>query len=79
MTDEDVDRVRSAMAGGLHAAAQYVADEWVLPFVLHGSEAECRTQLTELIETYTLSEFMLPVFEMENPRDYVERVGRLFD
>ena len=34
-------------------------------------EAECRAQLTELIETHSLTEFMLPVFEMENPRDYV--------
>ena len=79
MTNEDVDRIRSAMAGGLHAAAKYVSDEWVLPFVIHGSEAECRAQLTELIETHSLTEFMLPVFEMEDPRDYVERVGRLFE
>ena len=79
MTDEDVERIRSAMADGLHVAAQYVSDDWVLPFVIHGTEDECRAQLTELVETHMLSEFMIPVFEMQDQRDYVERVGRLFD
>ena len=79
MTDEDVERIRNAMADGLHVAAQYVSDDWVLPFVIHGTEDECRAQLTELVETHMLSEFMIPVFEMQDQRDYVERVGRLFD
>ena len=79
MTDEDVERIRSAMADGLHVAAQYVSDDWVLPFVIHGTEDECKAQLTELVETHMLSEFMIPVFEMQDQRDYVERVGRLFD
>jgi len=79
MTDGDVERIRSAMADGLHVAAQYVSDDWVLPFVIHGTEDECRAQLTELVETHMLSEFMIPVFEMQDQRDYVERVGRLFD
>lgn len=79
MTDEDVERIRNAMADGLHVAAQYVSDDWVLPFVIHGTDDECRAQLTELVETHMLSEFMIPVFEMQDQRDYVERVGRLFD
>ena len=79
LSPTDVDRIRSAMSDGLHAAARHVADEWVLPFVIHGSATECRQQLSDLVNQHHLSEFMLPIFEMRDNREYVERIGRLFN
>lgn len=79
MSPDDVDRIRAAMGDGLHVAARHVADDWVLPFVIHGSVDDCREQISGLVDTHNLSEFMLPVFEMRDPREYVERVGDLFN
>jgi len=70
--------IRSALADGLEAAAEHVRDEWVLPFVIHGSPAECSSQLASIIERHGFSEFLLPVFDMDDTADYIERVGSMF-
>jgi 5,10-methylenetetrahydromethanopterin reductase len=72
-----VDRIRSAMAGGLAAAAEHVRDEWVLPFVISGSDSDCVEQISRLAERHEFEEFLLPVFEMDDALDYVDRVGTL--
>lgn len=69
--------IRSAMREGLHAAASHVRDEWVLPFVVHGSTQECSAALSSIVERHGFDEFLLPVFEMTDPADYIRRVGRL--
>ena len=78
MSPTDVDQIRSAMSDGLHVAARHVSDEWILPFVIHGSASDCREQLSSLVERHNLSEFMLPVFEMRDANEYVQRIGDLF-
>lgn len=70
-------RIRDAMAGGLHAAAEHVHDDWVLPFVIAGSAAECREQIHRLTDQHGFEEFLLPVFEMPDAVDYVKRIGSL--
>jgi 5,10-methylenetetrahydromethanopterin reductase len=75
ITPDDVERIRSAMAGGLHAAAAHVRDEWVLPFVMVGSAAECRNQLVELMHRHGIDEFLLPMFEMPDSAAYLRRVA----
>jgi 5,10-methylenetetrahydromethanopterin reductase len=75
ITPDDVERIRSAMAGGLHAAAAHVRDEWVLPFVMVGSAAECRNQLVELMQRHEIDEFVLPMFEMPDSAAYLRRVA----
>lgn len=75
LTDADTERIRSAMAGGLHAAAEHVPDEWVLPFVVSGTTAECATALGDLAERHGIDEFLLPVFAMPDPAGYLTRVA----
>jgi 5,10-methylenetetrahydromethanopterin reductase len=69
--------IRTAMSDGLEAAAAHVRDEWVLPFVIHGSPSDCSRQLTAMIDRYGFSEFLLPVFGMDDPADYIVRVGSI--
>jgi alkanesulfonate monooxygenase SsuD/methylene tetrahydromethanopterin reductase-like flavin-dependent oxidoreductase (luciferase family) len=52
------------MAGGLHAAAEHVRDEWVLPFVIAGSVDECASELASLVERHGIDEFLLPVLDL---------------
>ncbi|MDJ0767273.1 MAG: LLM class flavin-dependent oxidoreductase [Ilumatobacter sp.] len=77
--DDDAARIRSAMSGGLEAAAEHVRDEWVLPFIIHGSRSECRRQLDRLIDRHGFSEFVLPMFDMPDPSSYLRRVATTFE
>jgi 5,10-methylenetetrahydromethanopterin reductase len=75
LSDDDAARIRAAMAGGLHAAAEHVRDDWVLPFVVHGSRSECRAALEELVDRHGIDEFLLPVFDMPDQSAYLRRVA----
>jgi 5,10-methylenetetrahydromethanopterin reductase len=72
---DDVDRIRTALFGGLAAAAEHVRDEWVMPFVISGSAAECGEKLESLVERHGIDEFLLPMFEMPDPKGYLHRVA----
>lgn len=63
LSDEDAGRIRAAMGSGLEAAAELVRDEWVHPFVLAGTPAECAAELAELVETHGIDEFVAPVLD----------------
>lgn len=76
---ESESRIRNAMTEGLAVAARHVRDEWILPFVVHGAPAECAAQLRKLERKHGLDEFLLPVFDMDDPADYIARVGDLFE
>jgi 5,10-methylenetetrahydromethanopterin reductase len=77
LDDTTVTRIRSALAEGLAAAARLVRDEWVLPFVVHGDAATCRRRITDLCARHGIEEFLLPVFHMPDPAEYIARVGEL--
>ena len=79
MSAGDVDRIRSAMAGGLEEAARHVRDEWIHPFVMIGSTDECAAQLASLVERHGIDEFLLPMFAMPDPDDYLGRVAAVLD
>jgi 5,10-methylenetetrahydromethanopterin reductase len=66
ITDAEVDTIRGALAGGLEAAAEYVRDEWVLPFVISGTPSECAAELADLVERHGLDEFLLPVLDVHH-------------
>ena len=66
INENSISKIRSALADGLEAAAQFVPDEWVLPFVISGSIKECSEELSELVELHGFDEFMIPVFESES-------------
>jgi 5,10-methylenetetrahydromethanopterin reductase len=75
ISDADVALIRRAMAGGLHEAAQHVRDEWVLPFVIAGSRAECAAELHELAGRHGIDEFVLPVFDVHHAPDLLREVA----
>jgi 5,10-methylenetetrahydromethanopterin reductase len=75
LSESDTTRIRDAMAGGLAAAAEHVRDEWVLPFVIHGSRQECRTAVGNLTDRYDIEEFLLPMFDMPDQSAYLSRVA----
>jgi 5,10-methylenetetrahydromethanopterin reductase len=75
LSSADSERIREALSGGLHAAAEHVRDEWVYPFVIAGSDAECAAELGTLMERHGIEEFVLPMFEMAEPAVYLDRVA----
>jgi len=77
--DAASDRIRLALQGGIHAAAEHVHDEWILPFVIAGSTHDCGVQLADLIERHGFEEFLLPMFDMPDVRGYLGRVAAVLD
>ena len=75
ISPHDVDQIRSAMADGLEAAAQYVRDEWVLPFVIAGSVQECAQELAELVNRHGIDEFLLPVLDLHQAEPLMRAVA----
>jgi 5,10-methylenetetrahydromethanopterin reductase len=75
ITEDDVARIRNAMAGGPHAAAEHVRDEWVYPFIISGSIDECAAELSETVRRHQIDEFLLPVFELDTAIDLMEAVA----
>lgn len=75
MSEADVDRIRSAMSGGLAAAAHHVRDEWVEPFIIMGSATACGEEIAKLCEQHGIDEFLLPMFDMEDQHAYLRRVA----
>jgi len=71
MSDADTARIRAAMAGGLEEAARHVPDDWVLPFVIHGSAADCSAALSGVAYEHGFCEFVLPMFEQPDPEGYL--------
>jgi len=64
ITEDDVARIRNAMSGGLHAAAEFVRDEWVLPFVISGTESDCAAELATIVDRHGIHEFLLPLLDL---------------
>jgi 5,10-methylenetetrahydromethanopterin reductase len=75
ITDLEVARIRRAMAGGLHAAAEFVRDEWVHPFVIAGTESDCAEQLARLVDRHGIDEFLLPVLDLADAPQLMTQVA----
>jgi alkanesulfonate monooxygenase SsuD/methylene tetrahydromethanopterin reductase-like flavin-dependent oxidoreductase (luciferase family) len=75
---EEINAIRHAMAsGGLWEAGKLVKDEWVRPFVIMGSVAECAAELTELMARYNLDEFLLPVLDLKTAPELMAEVAKV--
>jgi len=75
--DDDTERIRSALADGLAAAAEHVRDEWVLPFVIAGRVDECATELGDIVERHGIDEFLLPVLDDAGAAGLMATVARV--
>lgn len=76
---DDVERIRSAMSGGIHAAAVHVRDEWIEPFVITGSISSCAAEIRSLMGDHGMEEFLVPMFDMPAPLRYLDRVASVLD
>jgi len=77
MSDHDSGLIRAALSDSLEAAAHHVPDEWVFPFVISGTEEECATELSDLIDAHGLDEFMIAVFDADHGGDLLEATARV--
>ncbi len=77
LTKNDTAALREAMAEGLDGAARLVKDEWILPFVVHGTPVECAATISELARTHGLSEFTVPVPDSEVAQDTIQRTTEI--
>lgn len=78
MSAADVATVRSAMGGGLEAAGRHIRDEWILPFVVHGTPEECAVELGRLA-SIGIGEFVLPIVTMEGAEELMEATAGIFE
>ena len=72
------------MAEGLEHAARLVKDEWIFPFVIHGTAAECAAAIADLCDRHGFAEFTAPVLDraaaeetMATAAEIIELVGAL--
>ncbi len=74
--ETEVDELRSALAaGGPPGAAHLVREEWVHPFVVAGTPAECAAELATLMDTHGIDDFQLPVQELDTAEELMGAVA----
>ncbi len=76
--DADVARIRSAMSHGLEAAAEHVRDEWIEPFIIRGTAAECTAEIVAMCDEHEIDEFLVPMFEMPDQHRYLDTIASVF-
>jgi 5,10-methylenetetrahydromethanopterin reductase len=64
--EEEVNLIRQAMGSeGLHEAGKLLKDEWLRPFIIMGSKAECSLEIKALVSRYKIDELVLPIYDMD--------------
>ena len=72
LAEADAARIRAALAGGLEAAAEYVRDEWALPFVIAGTPSECSQELHRLAAEHGIESFVVPLLDDESAEELLQ-------
>jgi 5,10-methylenetetrahydromethanopterin reductase len=76
VSQADIDAMRQvAAAEGLPAVGRLIKDDWVRPFVIMGSAAECAAELGELMARLEIDEFMLPLLDPASAPDLMVQVA----
>lgn len=75
--EAEIEKIRAALPDGLEAAGRHVRREWVEPFVIAGSVAECADRLVDLMEQHRFEEFVVPVLDVASATDLMATVARL--
>jgi 5,10-methylenetetrahydromethanopterin reductase len=66
VTQADIDAMRQvAAAEGMPAVGRLIKDDWVRPFVIMGTPADCAAELGELMARLQIDEFMLPLLDID--------------
>ncbi len=74
----DVAALRAALGeGGPRGAAHLVREEWLHPFVIVGTPAQCRSELAALMDEHGIDEFLLPVQEADTGGELMEAAAAI--
>ena len=77
LAEADAARIRAALAGGLEAAAEYVRDEWALPFVIAGTASECSQELHRLSAEHGIESFVVPLLDDERAEELLQSCAEI--
>jgi 5,10-methylenetetrahydromethanopterin reductase len=77
ITPADIEAIKSAMPSGLYAAAEFVKEEWVHPFVIAGTPSECGEELAQMMDQYGIDEFLLPVLELHQAMETMQTLAEV--
>lgn len=70
LSEAQVEAMRRVVATeGFEAVGRLIKDDWVRPFVIMGSPAECAAELARLVDELQLDEFQLPILDAEHAPD----------
>lgn len=71
--------LREALSRGLDAAGELVRDEWVEPFALVGSPAECSRELRDLFDAAQIDEFLLPILDFQSAERDIDVAAQVLE
>lgn len=78
VTPAAVEAIRRTLAAeGLRAAGRLIPDDWIRPFVLMGSVAECAAELAGLAARFGFDEFLLPLLDARAAPDVLAATARV--
>ncbi|NPV77736.1 MAG: LLM class flavin-dependent oxidoreductase [Anaerolineae bacterium] len=67
---------KSLRNDGPHEAGKLLRDEWVLPFMVSGSAAECKAEITEIMKRYRFDELRVTI---PGPKPEIEELTKISD
>jgi 5,10-methylenetetrahydromethanopterin reductase len=72
----DIEAMRRVVATeGMPAVGRLIKDDWVRPFVIMGTVAECAAELGGLIARLGIDEFMLPLIDIDGAPELMAQVA----
>jgi 5,10-methylenetetrahydromethanopterin reductase len=78
VSQADIEAMRRVVATeGMPAVGRLIKDEWVRPFVILGTPAECAAELGELMARLEIDEYMLPLLDIESAPRLMAQVARV--
>jgi 5,10-methylenetetrahydromethanopterin reductase len=76
VSEADITRMRRVVAAeGMPAVGKLIKDDWVRPFVIMGTVAECAAELGGLIARLGINEFMLPLIDIAGAPELMAQVA----
>ena len=80
VTQADLDAMRRvAAAEGMPAVGRLIKDDWVRPFVIMGTPAECAAELGGLMARLAIDEFMLPLLDIALAPELMAQVAGVIE